>query len=446
MAYRNNLLGYIYDPPYKWYTSIEPPGYSIWPPTDGIATPCLWCIDPIARYFDPSTHGIPNPYGILGSLIMVYRTPCLLYVDLFALGISNSLLMAFWPLTTHRISKHLPIGYQTLYQWYIEPPAYGISPLLTHGIYNRLPIVFWFLSMVISNRQSMIYRTHYYGILNPLLMVFWSTHGVSKPSLCYFHITTHDISNPWLWYFSPYPWCIKPSAYGIFNPIPKVYRTASLWGIVHPTHGISNSIPIVYWHTLCFFDPSTNGIPNPYGILILIHGISNPLSVVYRAPYPKYIESFAHDILTPLRIVYITPTLWYFDPIPMVPVYRTSSLWNIYSLPMVYRTDLHIFFRPLFMEYQTPIHGILTPTHGISNSLPMVFQPPPNLWYIETPANNILSPYAWYIEPPSYGILNPLPMVYWTLCVWYFDLLPMVCRTTSHSITNVCIYNPLPKV
>jgi hypothetical protein len=111
-----------------------------------------------------------------------------------------------------------PIGYQTLYQWYIEPPAYGISPLLTHGIYNRLPIVFWFLSMVISNRQSMIYRTHYYGILNPLLMVFWSTHGVSKPSLCYFHITTHDISNPWLWYFSPYPWCIKPSAYGIFNP------------------------------------------------------------------------------------------------------------------------------------------------------------------------------------------------------------------------------------
>ena len=118
----------IYMTPYKWDTSIEPHGYGIWPPTDGIETLCLWYIDPLAKYFDPSTHGIPNPYGILGSLIMVYRTPCLLYVDLFALGISNSLFMAFWPLTTHRISKHLPIGYQTLYQWYIEPPAYGISP------------------------------------------------------------------------------------------------------------------------------------------------------------------------------------------------------------------------------------------------------------------------------------------------------------------------------
>ena len=31
----------------------------------------------------------------------------------------------------------------------------------------------------------------------------------------------------------------------------------------------------------------------------------------------------------------------------------------------------------------------------------------------------------------AYDILNPLPMVYWIPCLWYFDPLPKICRTTS---------------
>jgi hypothetical protein len=40
----------------------------------------------------------------------------------------------------------------------------------------------------------------------------------------------------------------------------------------------------------------------------------NPLPMVYRPPYPWYIDPPTHGILNPLPMIYRPPYPWYFDP------------------------------------------------------------------------------------------------------------------------------------
>ena len=51
--------------------------------------------------------------------------------------------------------------------------------------------------------------------------------------------------------------------------------------------------------------------------------------MVYRPPYPWYINPPIHGILTSLPMVYRPPNPWYFDP----PAHGIST-----PLPMVYQT------------------------------------------------------------------------------------------------------------
>ena len=69
--------------------------------------------------------------------------------------------------------------------------------------------------------------------------------------------------------------------------------------------------------------------PYPWYIDPPIHGISTPLPMVYRPPYPWYIDPLNHGISTPLPMVYWPPYPWYFDP----PTHGIST-----PLPMVYQT------------------------------------------------------------------------------------------------------------
>ena len=61
------------------------------------------------------------------------------------------------------------------------------------------------------------------------------------------------------------------------------------------------------------------------------HGISTPLPMVYRPPYPWYIDLLNHGISTPLPMVYWPPYPWYIDPLthgistPLTMVYQTLS-------------------------------------------------------------------------------------------------------------------------
>ena len=70
--------------------------------------------------------------------------------------------------------------------------------------------------------------------------------------------------------------------------------------------------------------------------------------MVYRPPYPWYIDPPTHGILTPLPLVYRPPYPWYIDP----------------------------------------------PTHGISTPYP---------WYIDPPTYGISNPLLWYYELLSFG-------------------------------------------
>ena len=67
-------------------------------------------------------------------------------------------------------------------------------------------------------------------------------------------------------------------------------------------------------------------------------------------------------------------------------------------------------YRPLYLEYRPP-------THGISNRLPMVYRPS-YPWYIDTPTHGISTPphgistlYLWYIDPPYPWYIDPLPII-----------------------------------
>ena len=118
------------------------------------------------------------------------------------------------------------------------------------------------------------------------------------------------------------------------------------------------------------------------------HGILTPLTMVYRPPYPWYIDPPTHGISTTLTMVFRPPTHGILTP-----------------LPMVYRPPTHGISTPLTMVYRPPTHGILTP-------LPMVYRPP---------NHGISTPYPWHIDPPTHGISTPLPMVYRPPCPWNID-------------------------
>jgi hypothetical protein len=154
------------------------------------------------------------------------------------------------------------------------------------------------------------------------------------------------------------------------------------YGILIPTHGILDPLPIVFW-------PPT-------------HGIWNPLPIAFWPPYPWYFDPPTNGILTPYPWYIepptrgiLTPYLWYWLPYPwyfyppthgMQNVYRTTYAWSMYIEPL--RTVLW-----------PPIHGIFIPssTHGI------------------------LTPYPWYTEFPTHGIFTPLPMVFWPPCPRYIE-------------------------
>ena len=114
------------------------------------------------------------------------------------------------------------------------------------------------------------------------------------------------------------------------------------------------------------------------------HGISTTLFMVYRTPYPWYIDLLPTEYRPPTHGI-STPYPWYFDP----------------PLPMAYQPPYPWYFDP-------PIHGMSTP-------LPMVFWPSshgiltPYPWYFDPP-------FPWYIDPPTHGVSKPL--------LWYYEPLP----------------------
>jgi hypothetical protein len=70
------------------------------------------------------------------------------------------------------------------------------------------------------------------------------------------------------------------------------------WYIDPPTHGISTSLPMVFWP------------PYPWYFEPPIHGILTLLPMVYWPPYPWYIDPHIH---APLPIEYRLFYTWYFD-------------------------------------------------------------------------------------------------------------------------------------
>ena len=132
------------------------------------------------------------------------------------------------------------------------------------------------------------------------------------------------------------------------------HEVYSLWGRVEkmPIRKMRNSFFFDKW----YFDPPT-------------HGILNPLPIVYRPPYPWYIDPLpmvfwppTHGISIPLSMLFWPAYPWYIDPIPM-------PRWYIDPLT----------------------HGTLTP-------LSMVFWPPIPMEY--------WSPYAWYFDLPAYLLIR----------------------------------------
>ena len=56
----------------------------------------------------------------------------------------------------------------------------------------------------------------------------------------------------------------------------------------------------------------------------------DPLAIVYRPPYPWYIDPSTHGILNPLPMVYWPPYPWYFDP----PTHDILTSLHIFWLEM----------------------------------------------------------------------------------------------------------------
>ena len=58
--------------------------------------------------------------------------------------------------------------------------------------------------------------------------------------------------------------------------------------------------------------------------------------------------------------------------------------------------------------------------HGISTHYSWYFDSH-SIHGISNPLFMVFWANPWYIELPAYGILTPLSMVYWTPCIWHFD-------------------------
>ena len=188
--------------------------------------------------------------------------------------------MVFWP----------------LYQWYIEPPI--------HGMLSHMHVIWPFYPWN-SESPTLGMSTPDQWYFDPLCIVFWpATHSISNP--------LPMIYRPHSWYFDHLihvsltldPWYFELSIQKMFTPILDIV-----------------TIPIVY-------RPPRHGIFTPS-----MYGISTPLPMVYRTPYPWYVDPYA----------------WYFD----------------------------------------------SPTNAISNCLPMICRPlsmlcwPPYSWFIELAIHRI---------------------------------------------------------
>jgi hypothetical protein len=141
--------------------------------------------------------------------------------------------------------------------------------------------------------------------------------------------------------------------------------------------------------------------------------------MIYQSPYPCYIEPPIHGILNP-----------------------THGTLNL--LPMVYQTDCLWYIKP-------HIHGILNllpmvswpPILGKSNHIPRLLWPP-YPWYIEPPTHGISNVLLWYYEPPTHGILNPLPTLYRTHYQWCIE--PPRLVGMRDSIYHDVIQNTMTKI
>ena len=122
---------------------------------------------------------------------------------------------------------------------------------------------------------------------------------------------------------------------------------------------------------------------------------------------------------------------WYVDPLSIFcpyPCYFYPTTHGISNtLPM-------LFWPPSFQDILIPYPWYFNPlTHGILNPIPMLFwQPGP--WCKQPPIHGILTPYPWYFDPSIHGILIPypwhinhLPMVVQPDYPWYFDPLSIFC-------------------
>lgn len=222
--------------------------------------------------------------------------------------------MLYWTPSTHDML--------TLYPWNIKPPI--------HDILNSLSMVSW--PHGISNRLSMVYRTLYSWYFDHLPMVY------EAPYPWHIKPPTHIILTPLhMVYQSLYPWYVYPLrtkrwplTYGILNSFS--------WYIESTIHGISNPLPMVFWPSHypwnieslihgTFFNPLSVAFRNlGHSILSPYQWNINPLSIIYKTPYPWYIEQLTHSNLTPLHMVYQTLYSWCFD---------SQYPWYIEPLSMV---------------------------------------------------------------------------------------------------------------
>ena len=188
-----------------------------WPPTHGILNPCLW----YAHYI---------------HWLMMFWHSYAWYIYLLGYGILTPIQ------GTLCILKSLSMVYRTTYL----PAAYGIfTPHCTHCIPN--PLYFELIVMVYWTHHLWDFDTPTHDISNSLPIIYWPPTHCILNTLIFWHL--------YAWFTEPRIYDILtslPMAYWTpyqlyFDPLPMVYRTPCLWNIKHPTHGVLNPLPIVFW-------------------------------------------------------------------------------------------------------------------------------------------------------------------------------------------------------